>query len=210
MFENLILSEDVHVSHNFVPCIFAPKENALEKSDEPTPTMSNDYIEYEARNQNKNQTNGFFEIIQNPPHNDSCDETKKRFKKGDRIWKGNVYERRNHNQVVEDFIPQLNQEFKPSKSQPTKIGKTLLDPSPLYNDLCVLIAFRKLYNDLDVPIALRKSGRSCTRHPLFNFTSYLNLSSSFAAFTSHLSSVEIPKNVQQALEVPKWKEAALD
>lgn len=46
--------------------------------------------------------------------------------------------------------------------------------------------------------------------PLFNFTSYLNLSSSFAAFTSHLSSVEIPKNVQQALEVPKWKEAALD
>ncbi|KAK2973611.1 hypothetical protein RJ640_027521 [Escallonia rubra] len=32
----------------------------------------------------------------------------------------------------------------------------------------------------------------------------------FCAFTSHLSSVEIPKTVQDALQVPEWKEAILE
>jgi hypothetical protein len=40
-----------------------------------------------------------------------------------------------------------------------------------------------------------------------NYVSYKNLSPSFFAFTSHLSSVEIPKNVQEALQVPEWKKA---
>lgn len=40
-----------------------------------------------------------------------------------------------------------------------------------------------------------------------NYVSYKNLSPSFLAFTSHLSSVEIPKNVQEALQVPQWKKA---
>ncbi|CAJ2666701.1 unnamed protein product [Trifolium pratense] len=56
----------------------------------------------------------------------------------------------------------------------------------------------------------RKPVRSCTKYPLSNFISYSNLSSSFSAFTSKLSSVEIPKNVQVALEVPKWREAVLE
>jgi len=40
LFENLIISEDVYTSHNFVPCTSAPKENALKKLDEPTPLIS--------------------------------------------------------------------------------------------------------------------------------------------------------------------------
>jgi len=43
-----------------------------------------------------------------------------------------------------------------------------------------------------------------------NFISYSNLFSSFSAFTSQLSSVEIPKNVQDALEVLKWREVVLE
>ena len=43
-----------------------------------------------------------------------------------------------------------------------------------------------------------------------NFVSYHNLSSSFDAFTSQHFSVEIPKNVQDALSVPEWKAAVLE
>lgn len=42
-----------------------------------------------------------------------------------------------------------------------------------------------------------------------NIISYKNLSPMFSAFTSQLSSVEIPKNVQDALQVPKQREAIL-
>jgi len=45
---------------------------------------------------------------------------------------------------------------------------------------------------------------------LSNFVSYHNLSPPFYAFTSQLSSVEIPKNVQDALSVPEWKAAVLE
>ncbi|XP_050918522.1 uncharacterized mitochondrial protein AtMg00820-like [Lathyrus oleraceus] len=43
-----------------------------------------------------------------------------------------------------------------------------------------------------------------------NFISYSNLSSSMSAFTSKLSSVEIPKIVQVALEIPKSREVVLE
>ena len=64
--------------------------------------------------------------------------------------------------------------------------------------------------DLHIPIAIRKPVRSCTKHPMCKFVSYSNLSTSFAAFTSQLSAVEIPKNVQKALKIPKLKEAVLE
>ena len=57
------------------------------------------------------------------------------------------------------------------------------------------------------PIATRKGVRSCTKHPMSNYVSYKNLSPLFFVFTSHLSLVEIPKNVQEALQVPEWKKA---
>lgn len=61
--------------------------------------------------------------------------------------------------------------------------------------------------DLDLPIALRKGVRSCTKHPMTNYVSYEKLSPTFLTFTSQLSSVEIPKNVQEALQVPEWRKA---
>ena len=55
-------------------------------------------------------------------------------------------------------------------------------------------------SDLEVPIAFWKGIKSCTQHPMSNFMSYKNLSSSMVAFTSQLSSVEILKNVENALK----------
>ena len=43
-----------------------------------------------------------------------------------------------------------------------------------------------------------------------NFVSYSNLSPSFAACTSNLSGVKILKNVQEALEIPQWKEVVFE
>jgi len=42
----------------------------------------------------------FFEIIQNTPHKDPCNETEKRFEEGQPTWKGKIYTRKNHDQVV--------------------------------------------------------------------------------------------------------------
>ena len=49
-------------------------------------------------------------------------------------------------------------------------------------------------NETDLPIALRKGIRLCTKHPLAKYVSHSHLSSSFSAFTTKLSSVDIPKN----------------
>lgn len=87
-------------------------------------------------------------ITQNPPHKNPCDEIKKIFEEEEyRIRKINNYERINHNQVVDDFIPHLSLKSELSKSQ---LGKTLIDPSLLYVGLDAPITLRKLYIDIDV------------------------------------------------------------
>ena len=65
-------------------------------------------------------------------------------------------------------------------------------------------------SQLDLPIALRKGVRSCTKYPLSNFVSYKNVSSPYLSFISQVSSVVIPNNVQEALNVPEWKEAIFE
>ena len=59
--------------------------------------------------------------------------------------------------------------------------------------------------DLDIPIALRKGVISCTQHPISNFVAYEHLSPSFRAFATNLSGEEIPRTIQEALRVPKWR-----
>ena len=65
-------------------------------------------------------------------------------------------------------------------------------------------------SNLDLPIILRKEKRQCTQHPLSNFVSFDNLSSSYRAFVSRLSSIKIPKSVQEALSDENWKKAMLE
>lgn len=62
----------------------------------------------------------------------------------------------------------------------------------------------------DLPIAVRKGVRSCTKHLISNFISYEKLSPTFRAFTCELIKIEIPRDIQEALRVPKWKEAVLE
>lgn len=64
--------------------------------------------------------------------------------------------------------------------------------------------------EANVPIALRKGVRSCTKHPMNNFVNYEHLSSSMRALVSNLTGIQIPKDVQEALKIPEWKEAIMD
>ena len=62
-----------------------------------------------------------------------------------------------------------------------------------------------------LPIALRKGNRSTRNpYPVYNFLSYHRLSTSHHAFVSTLSSVSIPKTVQEALSHSGWRQAMLD
>ncbi|RVW74918.1 Retrovirus-related Pol polyprotein from transposon TNT 1-94 [Vitis vinifera] len=64
----------------------------------------------------------------------------------------------------------------------------------------------ELENDiLNMPIAWRKGVRSCTQHPIGNFISYDKLSPTFRAFTSSITEIQVPQNIQEAFKYPKWK-----
>uniref|UniRef100_A0A2N9FA47 Integrase catalytic domain-containing protein n=1 Tax=Fagus sylvatica TaxID=28930 RepID=A0A2N9FA47_FAGSY len=68
-------------------------------------------------------------------------------------------------------------------------------------------------DDSNMPIALRKSTRTCPsiyRYPISNYVSSHRLSPSCKAFANQLSSVSIPKNLQEALNNPRWKSAMVE
>lgn len=118
-----------------------------------------------------------------------------------------TYSRRKHNLKESNFDPLQGQESK-LREEPNSSEC----PSNNQTDSCQPVQFIsnssfESYDDLNIPIATPKGVRSCTKHPIFNYVSFKNLSPFFFAFTSHLSSVEIPKNVQKALQVPEWKKA---
>ena len=60
---------------------------------------------------------------------------------------------------------------------------------------------------LNIPVAIHMGVRSCTKHPLSNFLSYHRLCHQYKAFTIHLSSNSVPKNVQEGLCDSQWKKA---
>ena len=54
---------------------------------------------------------------------------------------------------------------------------------------------------------MRKGTRKCTQHPISNFTSLHHLSSTYRAFITQMSSVEIPSTIQEALRDENWRKA---
>ena len=63
----------------------------------------------------------------------------------------------------------------------------------------------------NLPIALRKCNCSTSNpHPIYNFLSYHRLSSPYSAFVSTISSVSLPKNTNEALSHPGWRQAMVD
>ena len=62
----------------------------------------------------------------------------------------------------------------------------------------------------DLPIALRKQPHSCTLHPISKFMSYNALSAQCHAFTTNLDRIQIPKKIQEALEISEWREVVME
>lgn len=60
------------------------------------------------------------------------------------------------------------------------------------------------------PIALRKGTRKCTQHPIANFMSFTNLSTSHKAFLIELHAIKNPKTAQEALSSKEWKNAMIE
>ncbi|CAJ2651427.1 unnamed protein product [Trifolium pratense] len=181
----------------------APTKNGHDSLSNPTPVMSSELVESEStfsheENNENLENNDNDDLIEMPQNNESYKDN--RFEAGNKTWKGNVFVRKNHKESDESTSQHCHESEPGNDQLPKKRkGKSIS-----------VSESRILYPDIDDPVAVRKPVRSCTKYPLSNFISYSNLSSSFSAFTSKLSSVEIPKNVQVALEVPKWREAVLE
>ena len=63
----------------------------------------------------------------------------------------------------------------------------------------------------NLPIALRKGNRSTSNpHPIYNFLSYHRFSSPYSAFVSTIFFVSLPKNTNEALSHPGWRQAMVD
>ena len=60
-------------------------------------------------------------------------------------------------------------------------------------------------SDLDVPIAIRKGVRNCTKHSIANYLSYHKLSEKYKTFTTNVSHLFVPRNIQEALGQSEWK-----
>jgi hypothetical protein len=205
------------VSQNFDTSTSAPIENGHDSLTQPTPAMSKELGESEPtlfhENNNENCEDGDNEELIKMPHNDEShneelikmphnDESleENKLEVENKIWKGKVFVRKNHKEGNESTSQHCHESEPGNDQSPKKRkGKSIS-----------ISESRILYPDIDDPVAVRKPVRSCTKYPMSNFISYSNLSSSFSAFTSKLSSVEIPKNVQDALEIPKWREAVLE
>ncbi|CAL5335650.1 unnamed protein product [Camellia sinensis] len=103
-------------------------------------------------------------------------------------------------ETEEGALSQQSHEAEPGSNPSNIPGDNLLptdstDNSELENSI------------LNMPIAWRKGVRSCTQHPIGNFISYDRLSPSFRAFTSSITEIPIPQNIQEAFKYPKWKAA---
>ena len=59
--------------------------------------------------------------------------------------------------------------------------------------------------NLNLPITLRKRTRTCTKHLIAKYISYQNFSDNYRAFTTNISKLVVPRNIQKALGDPNWR-----
>lgn len=128
-----------------------------------------------------------------------------------------VYSRRKtRKNSKEPTIPLVQAQSDFLGSEPTNTPGTLdnassLEPTNEPTNVTVPIesSVQKPY-DLDIPIAFRKEKRSCTNYPIANYLSYDRLSPKHKAYTSKISNLFVPRNIQEALDNPKWKLAVME
>lgn len=65
------------------------------------------------------------------------------------------------------------------------------------------LAHTSLSNSDVTSIALRKGKKTCTQHPIKRFVSYKKLSQKYKTFVATLDKINIPKNIQEALQQTK-------
>lgn len=82
--------------------------------------------------------------------------------------------------------------------------------NPIFSIPSSIIPSNNEPSDLDLPIALRKGIRKCTIHPIAKYLSYQRLSNNHRAFTSKISHLFVPRNIQEALDDPNWKLAIME
>ena len=126
---------------------------------------------------------------QEPPHNPGEIKNKKLLSPYDKF-----YTKRIMNQEIEN-ITAPSADHEPEPVEVSEKGKEKVD------------------SDSDLPIALRKEKRSCNMHPIYPMSNYVSnhrLSMSFNAFTTNVSSIVVPKTIQEALSEPKWRVAVME
>ncbi|KAM7485815.1 hypothetical protein LguiA_001824 [Lonicera macranthoides] len=125
-----------------------------------------------------------------------------------KLYKGLVYSRKNPEQGRQETIL-----LQPQESNLEVDHDTHDDSSEIPEGSSQANIESTQSDQLDLPIALRKGVRACTKsskYPISNFVSYKNISPSYSAFISRVSNVVIPNNVQDALNVPEWREAVYE
>ena len=106
------------------------------------------------------------------------------------IGKFHVYSRKkNKTQEVQPLIDQAEprSELREDQNPPTEYAENEAQKST------------------DLPIAIRKGVRNCTKHHIYKFLSYANLSKEYKNFVANLSNTTIPRNIHEALESNEWK-----
>ena len=102
-----------------------------------------------------------------------------------------------------------------SRRPKSKFDETLISEALKESELVIVPTPREYGSNSnqvtdDLPIALRKQPRSCTLHPISKFVSDNALFAKCRAFTTNLDRIQIPKNIQEAFEIPEWKEAVME
>ena len=122
-------------------------------------------------------------------------------------WKENVYSPKKHSHSSDKPDTQQCQEF---DLIPSLVGS--LEPIKDVEDeeLNFPSKHSQSVEDIHLPIAIRKGVRACTQHPITKIVSHDRLSTKFSAFTTTLTNIEIPRNIEEALADQKWKEVVLE
>lgn len=111
-----------------------------------------------------------------------------------------VYKRKRRKVVESSTTPKQIHESNQAPRNEVPTGNTLPSPEPV--DIITA--------DIDIPIAKRKGVRTCTQHPIERYVSYGKLSQSYRSFVAAVDSVEIPRNIQEALQKPEWAAAVTE
>ena len=92
----------------------------------------------------------------------------------------------------------------PAQDQPksSRDGPLNTPGNPIFSIPSSIIPSNNEPSKLDLPITLEKGIRKCTIHPITKYLSYQRLSNNHRAFTSKISYLFIPRNIQEALDDP--------